>query len=125
MTESSFSCLYLLLIPVYSPQMTVERESRSPSFSGRRLRKIAAMPRLGQLVLETVPRVAVAVDDVEVHNQPRQALRLADVLELRIDTFTRHDPHYIAEVAAAAGAYGIPLLATVRAANEGGTAQLT
>src|SRR5512147_2109713 len=83
------------------------------------------MVRFGNLELGAIPRVAVALSDQDVRHGAASVAALVDVFELRIDRFARHDPEYVAEVATEARALGVPLLATVRAAEEGGEAALT
>jgi 3-dehydroquinate dehydratase-1 len=83
------------------------------------------MVRLGDLDLGVLPRVAVALSDAEIRHDARRVRQLTDVFELRIDRFSRHDPSFVAEVTGAARGYGIPLLATVRAHDEGGAVSLS
>jgi len=82
------------------------------------------MVRIGNLELGAIPRVAVALSDVEVRQDAATTHELADVFELRIDQFQRHDPDYVAEITVAAGAHAVPLLATIRATSEGGVTAL-
>jgi 3-dehydroquinate dehydratase-1 len=86
---------------------------------------MTAMLRFGSLELGTVPRVAVALSDTDVRDEAHKVRKLVDVFELRVDRFSRHEPSFVAEVTAVARGYGVPLLATVRAASEGGAAELS
>ncbi|OFV88491.1 MAG: type I 3-dehydroquinate dehydratase [Acidobacteria bacterium RBG_16_68_9] len=83
------------------------------------------MLRIGHLELGRIPRVAVALSDVELRHDAAAAKPLADLFELRIDRFQDHDPSYVTDVAAQGRAHGVPLLATVRAADQGGAAALS
>jgi 3-dehydroquinate dehydratase-1 len=81
--------------------------------------------RLGQIDLGHVPRVAVPLSDVELQRDVSGLKGLADLIELRIDAFQRHDPAYVAQVCREARALKFPLIATVRSADEGGQTRLT
>lgn len=83
------------------------------------------MLRFGRLELGTVPRVAVALSDADVRDEARKVRKLVDVFELRIDRFSRHEPPFVTEVTAVARGFNVPLLATVRAAAEGGASELS
>jgi 3-dehydroquinate dehydratase-1 len=50
--------------------------------------------------------------------------RCADIIELRIDQFARHDPAYVGALCRDAGARGLPLIATIRSVDEGGGTRL-
>lgn len=78
------------------------------------------MLRVGTLELGSVPRIAAALTDADVHAHADAVRRFADIAELRIDQFARRDPAHVVEMCRAAGALGLPIIATVRAANEGG-----
>ena len=83
------------------------------------------MVRVGDLELGSTPRIADAVTDREVGDDAQRVKDVVDVFELRIDRFARHDPAYVGEITAAARRHGVPLVATVRAADEGGEAVLS
>lgn len=83
------------------------------------------MIRIGHLELGAIPRVAIALSDGEVRDDAKRVAALVDVFELRIDRFTRHEPDYVAQVTGVARGLGVPLLATVRSASEGGEVDLT
>lgn len=83
------------------------------------------MPNLGSLALGLVPRIAASLADADVHAHADAVRRHADIGELRIDRFTRHDPTYAVEVCRAARTLRLPLIATVRAADQGGAATLS
>lgn len=83
------------------------------------------MPSLGPLQLGSVPRIAVPLTDVDLPAHADAVRRHADIAELRIDRFTRHDPAFAVAVCGRARALGLPLIATVRAADEGGAAALS
>jgi 3-dehydroquinate dehydratase-1 len=82
------------------------------------------MLTLDTLTLGPVPRIAAPMTDVDVETHRDMVRRYADIAELRIDQFARHDPAYVAGVCGAARALGLPLIATVRAVAEGGAAAL-
>jgi 3-dehydroquinate dehydratase I len=83
------------------------------------------MLKLGPLELGTVPRIAVPLTDADVQTHADAVRRYADAAELRIDRFGRHDTAHVAEVCRAARGLGLPLIATVRAAAEGGAVELS
>lgn len=83
------------------------------------------MRTLGTLELGAVPRIAVPLTDADVRVHADAVRRYADIAELRIDQFTHHDPPYVADICRRARALGRPLIATVRAAAEGGAAALS
>lgn len=83
------------------------------------------MLKFGQLSLTAAPRIAVPLSDVEVREHAATLVGRAAVFELRIDQFERHDPDYVADVCREAATHGVPLLATIRAVNEGGKAALS
>jgi 3-dehydroquinate dehydratase-1 len=83
------------------------------------------MPKLGALELGTVPRIAVPLTDADVQTHADAVRRYADAVELRIDRFSRHDAAHVADVCRAARGLGLPLIATVRAAEEGGAVELS
>ena len=82
------------------------------------------MAALGTLELGLVPRIIVPLSDVDLESGGLRATDLADAIELRIDRFERHDTDYVRRVCKRARDLGLPLLATVRAADEGGAATL-
>jgi 3-dehydroquinate dehydratase-1 len=83
------------------------------------------MLRLGSIALGDVPRIAVPLDDHELRNQADEARRYADVFELRIDLFRDRAVDRVAALCREVGASGVPFIATVRAAEEGGAAGLS
>lgn len=83
------------------------------------------MLKLGPLELGPVPRIAVPLTDDDVQTHTDAVRRYADVVELRIDRFQRRDPAHVADVCRAARALSRPLIATVRAAAEGGAVALS
>lgn len=83
------------------------------------------MPAIGTLPLGPIPRIAAPVTDRDLRTDDALVRRYADIVELRIDRFERHDPAYVADVCRAARALQRPLIATVRAAAEGGDADLS
>lgn len=83
------------------------------------------MLRLGSLTLGDAPRIAVPLTDVEWRALPPDALRRADVVELRVDLFARRDSEHVADICREAAASGKPVIATVRWSAEGGGAGLS
>jgi 3-dehydroquinate dehydratase-1 len=83
------------------------------------------MLQIGNVELGRIPRVAVALSDREVRDDAKRVASLVDVFELRIDRFSRLEPDYVAQVTGVARGLGVPLLATVRSASEGGEATLS
>jgi 3-dehydroquinate dehydratase-1 len=84
----------------------------------------AAMLSLAGLTLGQIPRIAAPLTDHDVRREPAEVRRYADLVELRIDQFERHDAAHLAAIAGQAAAGGLPLLATVRWRSEGGGAAL-
>lgn len=82
------------------------------------------MITLGTLELGPLPRIAAPLTDADVHAHADIVRRYADLAELRIDQFARHDPIYAAEVCRTARSLGLPLIATVRSFDEGGAVAL-
>ena len=82
------------------------------------------MLALGSMALGPMPRIAAAVSDAELRGDGEVVRRHADAIELRIDRFARHDAAYVAEVCGAARRLQRPLIATVRAAVQGGAVDL-
>jgi 3-dehydroquinate dehydratase I len=80
--------------------------------------------RIGPLVLGDLPRIAAPLADRDLAGDLGSVRRYADLVELRIDRCARHDAEAVAALCAAARPLGHPLLATVRAADEGGAAPL-
>jgi 3-dehydroquinate dehydratase-1 len=83
------------------------------------------MLKLGALELGGVPRLAVPLTDGDVQAYAGAVLRYADIVELRIDRFRQHDPAYVAQVCRSTRALGRPVIATVRAVEEGGAVELS
>jgi 3-dehydroquinate dehydratase-1 len=82
------------------------------------------MLTLGTLTLGPVPRIAAPMTDTDVRTRRDVARRYADIGELRIDQFAHHDAAYVLDVCRAARELGLPLIATVRALDEGGAVAL-
>jgi len=82
------------------------------------------MLALGSLALGSLPRIAAPLSDSDLRTHAELVRRYADIVELRIDRFTRHEPAYVAGVCRAARDLGRPLIATVRAPDQGGAADL-
>ncbi len=82
------------------------------------------MLTIGNVELGRIPRTAVPLSDIQVRQDAVRAAQLADIFELRIDQFQQRDPTYVLEVCRAARAHGVPLIATVRSADEGGALRL-
>jgi 3-dehydroquinate dehydratase-1 len=80
--------------------------------------------RIGTLELGRVPRVAAVLNDIEVRRDAMEARALADLFELRIDMFDPPDRRHALEVCRDARTKGVPLIATIRSAEEGGVAAL-
>jgi 3-dehydroquinate dehydratase-1 len=72
-----------------------------------------------------VARIAAPLSDTDLRAQTQVVRRYADIVELRIDRFARHEPSYVADVCRAARDLGLPLIATVRAASQGGAVDLS
>ncbi len=82
------------------------------------------MKNIGGLSLGDVPRIAVPLTDSDVEVHADLVRRYADLAELRIDRFARHDVASTMTVCTAARAFGHPLIATIRSAAEGGAVEL-
>ncbi len=78
------------------------------------------MVAIGTIELGSQPRIAVPLTDDEIAERATVALRWADIIELRIDLFARHDSDHVAAVCSAVRAAGAPLLVTVRSPDQGG-----
>jgi 3-dehydroquinate dehydratase I len=83
------------------------------------------MIRIGTLQLGAVPRIAVPLSDVEVRCHAAAARPYADLFELRVDHFENRDLSSVCETCHEAATHGVPLLGTVRSAEEGGGIGLT
>jgi 3-dehydroquinate dehydratase I len=94
----------------------------APTGSSRQTRSV--MLSLGHVQLGSVPRIAAPLTDADLRAHAATAQRYADIVELRIDRFAHHDVAYVADVCRAARALGLPLIATVRSAGEGGATAL-
>jgi len=82
------------------------------------------MRMLGDLSLGDVPRIAAPVSDVDIARHADLVRRYADIIELRIDRFARHEVASTTAVCTAARGGGLPLIATIRSAAEGGAVEL-
>ena len=78
------------------------------------------MIRIGTVELGRIPRLVAVL----AGGPPDAGAGLADVVELRIDMLARHDEGSVAESCRAARSAGLPLIATIRSADEGGAARL-
>lgn len=83
------------------------------------------MRMLGELSLGDVPRIAAPLADVDIARHAELVGRYADIIELRIDRFARHEAASTTAVCVAARACGRPLIATIRSAAEGGAVELS
>ena len=80
--------------------------------------------QIGGLELGKVPRIAVPIDDTVTQDRVAEAARKGlDLIELRIDRFSRLDRESVAAFAGRFSDY--PTLATIRAKREGGAADLS
>jgi len=76
---------------------------------------------IGKLRLGSTPRiVAVIVDGENTKAIAAAKKNGADLLELRIDCFKRHDTDYIQKIIKDVGAEKLPAIATIRSKAEGG-----
>ena len=82
------------------------------------------MLHLGTLPLGSIPRIVAPLSERDLRGPTDGVRRHADVAELRIDRFARHEPAHVAQLCRAARTLALPLIATVRAAEEGGEATL-
>jgi 3-dehydroquinate dehydratase-1 len=82
------------------------------------------MLRLGALALGPIPRIVAPLSERDLRGAADGVRRYADAVELRIDRFERHELAHVEQVCRAAGALGLPRIATVRAADEGGAVAL-
>jgi 3-dehydroquinate dehydratase-1 len=80
----------------------------------------AAMVAIGSVELGARPRIVVPLLDTEIRTDTAHAKELADIFELRIDLFQRHEQSYTAQLCKAARVQKVPLIATVRSVEEGG-----
>lgn len=83
------------------------------------------MWRIGDCALGEIPRIAVPLSDADLEAHGALVRRYADLIELRIDRFARHDAAHLDATCRAARALGCPLIATIRAAAEGGATALS
>ena len=81
------------------------------------------MIKIQNTILGKVPRVVLAVGDRET-NRAIQPLG-ADLLELRVDRFTRLEEDYVERNVAARRKLGLPLILTIRPREEGGQCAIT
>jgi 3-dehydroquinate dehydratase-1 len=82
------------------------------------------MLRLGTLPLGSIPRIVAPLSERELRGPTEDVRRYADVAELRIDRFERHDRAHVEALCRTARALDRPVIATIRAANEGGAVAL-
>ncbi|MGD9763902.1 MAG: type I 3-dehydroquinate dehydratase [Candidatus Binatia bacterium] len=82
------------------------------------------MTRIGPLELGETPAIVAAVTDRDLSGDCAGWAGLADVIELRVDAFTRPAVAHAEAVCRSARALGKPLLGTVRWSAEGGEAEL-
>src|SRR5262245_46811399 len=82
--------------------------------------------KIGELSLGAVPRIAVPLLDDDIGGDIAAVRGLADFVELRMDSFTDRDPAHVRDVVERArrAGDGLPIIATVRAVDEGGTVAL-
>jgi 3-dehydroquinate dehydratase-1 len=80
---------------------------------------------IGDVELGVVPRIAVALTDRDVPGRLDQALRWADIVELRIDLFEELDDEHVAAVCKEVKGAAAALLVTVRCQQQGGGAELS
>lgn len=78
------------------------------------------MISIGSVELGKRPRIVVPLLDTEIRTDAARAKELADIFELRIDLFQRHEQSYVAQLCEAARSQDVPLIATVRSVQEGG-----
>jgi 3-dehydroquinate dehydratase I len=83
------------------------------------------MIHIGTVQLGGAPRIAVPLSDIEVRCDAAAARPYADLFELRVDHFENRDLSSVRETCREAAAHGLPLLGTVRSAEEGGAPGLT
>lgn len=76
------------------------------------------MIKVGNIILNGVPRVAIVVSDKE-NNKSIKSAR-ADIVEIRIDQFERLDIGYIKDKIITRRKLNIPLILTIRSKEEGG-----
>ena len=73
------------------------RDTRiAPRGGSRHTRGVMLM--LGDVQLGPVPRIAAPLTDADLPLHAATAQRYADIVELRIDRFARHDVAYVADV---------------------------
>ncbi|MFH1519192.1 MAG: type I 3-dehydroquinate dehydratase [Candidatus Omnitrophota bacterium] len=76
------------------------------------------MIRIGNVTLNGIPRIAIAVSDEEKNGLIKSCN--VDIIEIRIDQFKRLDTSYIRENVVVRRALKIPLILTIRSKSEGG-----
>lgn len=80
---------------------------------------------IGTLPLGTMPLIAGALTDSDVLNLDSEAVKPADILELRVDMFDILSPEHIETIfKKARDKFRKPLLATVRTVREGGQKEI-
>ncbi len=82
------------------------------------------MIQVGTVQLGRIPRIAVPLTDAELGSSAAAVRAYADIFELRVDQFENQTAGSVREACEHAAAYGVPLLATVRRAEEGGGSRL-
>ena len=76
------------------------------------------MIRIGNIILNSIPKVAIAVSDREKNGLIESCN--VDIIEIRLDQFKRLDASYIRDNITARRALNIPLILTIRSKKEGG-----
>ncbi len=72
---------------------------------------------------KNTPAIAVVMQDEDVLSVPKERLKGADLIELRVDMFKNPDK-YKEIFSVAKSKYELPILCTVRAVNEGGRREI-
>lgn len=83
-----------------------------------------SVPKIGSVQLGDLPRVVLGVDG----NAPVVAQATGegiDILEVRVDLFSKLTPTSVVEEVKALRRHGLPLIGTVRSREEGGNAEIT
>src|SRR3990172_765146 len=78
--------------------------------------------RIGEITLGQLPAIVGVLTDSDVFMLDKEAVKEADIIELRVDMFENLTFHYVREVfCEAARKFGKPVIGTVRHIHEGGT----